>query len=69
MVNLYSRSRAQKEKEEKAKEEEIPTPKEEVVEEEFTLPADNMLLKYVEEIRERIQPLPTSRDQVVALAQ
>lgn len=42
---------------------------EEVVEEDFVAPGDNKLYVYMEEVRERIQPLPSTRDQVVALAQ
>ena len=66
----YRRTRAaKKEQEEKQKEEEAAQQKEETAEEEYSPPCDSNLLKYVEEVKERIQPLPTSRDQVVALAQ
>lgn len=34
----------------------------------FTAPPDPHLLKYIEEVNESIMPLPSSREQVVALA-
>ena len=35
---------------------------------EFVPPADPALLKYVEEVQDLLMPLPTTKDQVVALA-
>ena len=35
----------------------------------FTPPPDPQLVKYVEEVTEKILPLPSTRAQVVALAQ
>ena len=65
---IFSRkSRAKSDKETKdeeaAKEEEGPS---EVI---FTPPGDANLMKYIEDVTEKIQPLPTSRDQVSAVAQ
>ena len=73
---MISKSRLQKEKEEKVKDEESNTaPKEpdtsaaSASDQPFVMPGDNALMKYVDEIQDKIAPLPTSRDQVVALAQ
>ena len=35
----------------------------------FSPPGDPQLIKDIDEVRDRIQPLPTTRDQVAALAQ
>ena len=35
----------------------------------FSLPGDSQLMKYIEEVQERVAPLPSTKDQVVALAQ
>lgn len=70
------RKRAQREKEERQREEELLAQQQREAEaaaaaeaQGFTVPGDQQLVKYTEEVRDRIQPLPTSRDQVVALAQ
>ena len=77
-----SRSRAAREKEEKQKEEEAAAAAAAAKEAEggnllgeglnkppFVPPGDNILIQYIEEVSEKISPLPTSRDQVMALAQ
>ena len=66
--NLYRKSRQQRMQEEKQKEEEAAAQKEDESKP-FISPADSVFLKYTEEVRDRIQPLPTTRDQVMALAQ
>ena len=70
------KSKAQKEKEEKQKEEELQAQLQKEAETQpttdnkpFEMPCDSNLFKYLEEITEKIQPLPTTREQVVALAQ
>ena len=71
-MQLYRKSRALREKEEKLKEEEQSNQKDaENMSEQppFSLPGDPQLLKYIEEVQERIAPLPSTKDQVVALAQ
>ena len=35
----------------------------------YFTPGDLTLVKYIEDVEEKIMPLPTSKDQVVALAQ
>ncbi|KAK3779638.1 hypothetical protein RRG08_040361 [Elysia crispata] len=69
------KSKAQREKEEKAREEELAAQREKEAELQgaerppFTPPPDPQLVKYVEEVTEKILPLPSTRAQVVALAQ
>jgi hypothetical protein len=68
------KTRAQREKEEKLKEEEqvqaVQKDVDNMAEQPpFTLPGDPQLLKYIEEVQERVAPLPSTKDQVVALAQ
>ena len=74
-VKYFHRKRAQREKEERQREEELLAQQQREAEaaaaanQNFTAPGDQQLIKYMEEVRDRIQPLPTTRDQVVALAQ
>lgn len=70
-----AKSKAQKEKEEKQKEEELQAQIQKDSEDHssadnkpFEMPCDSNLCKYVEEITEKIQPLQTTREQVIALA-
>ncbi|XP_012938913.1 armadillo repeat-containing protein 3 isoform X2 [Aplysia californica] len=69
------KSKAQREKEEKAREEELAAQREKEAELQsaekapFTPPPDPQLVKYIEEVSEKILPLPTSKAQVVALAE
>ena len=73
-----SKSRAQREKEEKQREEELAAQMQREAEmaaaaaaadpPEFDPPTDPALLKMVEEVTESIMPLPSTKDQVVALA-
>jgi len=74
--SFIRKSKAQKEKEEKQKEEELQAQLQKEAETQpttdnkpFEMPCDSNLFKYLEEITEKIQPLPTTREQVVALAQ
>ena len=76
VVICVFRKRAQREKEERQREEELLAQQQREAEaaaaaeaQGFIAPGDQQLVKYTEEVRDRIQPLPTSRDQVVALAQ
>ncbi|XP_052278834.1 armadillo repeat-containing protein 3-like isoform X2 [Dreissena polymorpha] len=69
------KSRKQQEKEEKQREEELAAQLQREAEaisaaenKPFEAPCDPTLLKYIEEVSEKIQPLPTSREQVKALA-
>jgi len=55
----------QKEEEARAREEASATPS---AEQPFTAPGDNNLCIFIEEAQERILPLPSTKDQVVALA-
>ncbi|XP_067661533.1 armadillo repeat-containing protein 3-like [Haliotis asinina] len=71
-----SRTKAQREREEKQKEEEIQAQLAKEAEAQaaeenkpFTTPADPTLFKYLEDVVEKIQPLATTRLQVVALAE
>ncbi|XP_046553420.1 armadillo repeat-containing protein 3-like [Haliotis rubra] len=71
-----SRTKAQREREEKQKEEEIQAQLAKEAEAQaaeenkpFTTPADPTLFKYMEDVVEKIQPLATTRLQVVALAE
>lgn len=71
-----AKSKAQKEKEEKQKEEELQAQLQKEAEHQqvqdnkpFEMPCDSNLCKYIEEVTEKIQPLLTSREQVIALAQ
>ncbi len=73
---LFNRKRAKREQEERQREEELLAQQQREAEAaaaeggaSFTTPGDQQLVKYIEEVKDRIQPLPTSRDQVVALAQ
>ncbi|VDI55866.1 Hypothetical predicted protein [Mytilus galloprovincialis] len=70
------KSKAQKEKEEKQREEEIQAQLQREAENQsttdnkpFEMPCDSNLCQYLEEITEKIQPLQTTREQVIALAQ
>ncbi|GFR96246.1 armadillo repeat-containing protein 3 [Elysia marginata] len=69
------KSKAQREKEEKAREEELAAQREKEAELQgaerppFSPPPDPQLVKYVEEVTEKILPLSSTRAQVVALAQ
>ncbi|XP_067948089.1 armadillo repeat-containing protein 3-like [Watersipora subatra] len=74
-VTSSSKARSRKEKdEEKEREEEEQRLREaeEASQKEndkpFVPPADPQLLKYIDEVNEKIMPLPTTREQVVALA-
>ncbi|XP_071087902.1 armadillo repeat-containing protein 3-like isoform X2 [Haliotis cracherodii] len=71
-----SRTKAQREREEKQKEEEIQAQLAKEAEAQaaeenkpFTTPEDPALYKYMEDVMDKIQPLPTTRLQVVALAE
>ncbi|VDI55865.1 Hypothetical predicted protein [Mytilus galloprovincialis] len=71
-----AKSKAQKEKEEKQREEEIQAQLQREAENQsttdnkpFEMPCDSNLCQYLEEITEKIQPLQTTREQVIALAQ
>ena len=68
-----SKSRAAKEKEERQKEEELAAQlakeQEETVEKPYVPPTDPVLEKYIKEVMETIQPLPTTREQCIALAE
>ena len=67
----------QKEKEDKLKEDDLGSQTGENLAstavtgmlEPFFAPGDLTLVKYLEDVDEKIMPLPTSKDQVVALAQ
>ena len=70
-------SRAQREREERQKEEELAQQQQQQQQNQadeqgdqqpFVPPGDNNLIQYVEEVKDRIGPLPTTKDQVVALA-
>ncbi|XP_071087900.1 armadillo repeat-containing protein 3-like isoform X1 [Haliotis cracherodii] len=70
------RTKAQREREEKQKEEEIQAQLAKEAEAQaaeenkpFTTPEDPALYKYMEDVMDKIQPLPTTRLQVVALAE
>ncbi|GFO30833.1 Armadillo repeat-containing protein 3 [Plakobranchus ocellatus] len=69
------KSKAQREREEKAREEELAAQREKEADLQgaerppFSPPPDPQLCKYVEEVTERILPLPSTRAQVLALAQ
>ena len=69
------KSKAQREREEKAREEELAAQREKEAELQgaerpaFCPPPDPQLVKYVEEVTEKILPLPSTRAQVTALAQ
>ena len=69
---------SQKEKEDRAKDDETGSQTGENVSgsavaaglpEPYFAPGDLTLVKYIEDVEEKIMPLPTSKDQVVALAQ
>lgn len=69
-----SRSRAAREREEKQKEEEAAkeaaeSSSEQPQQQPFVAPGDNNLMQYIEDVTEKVAPLPTTRDQVIALAQ
>lgn len=73
---IFRKSRAQKEKEEKQREEELQAQLQKEAEslpslenKPFVPPYDTNLAKYVDEVTEKIQPIPSVRDQVYALAQ
>ena len=75
-IPIFSKSRAAKEKEEKQKEEEAaareaegPTASAGGEPQPFVAPGDNNLIQYMEDMQEKVSPLPTTRDQVIALAQ
>lgn len=72
----YFRKSKQKEKEEKQKEEELQAQLQKEAEalansenQPFNPPTDSNLVKYIEEVTERILPLATATEQVKALAQ
>ena len=77
LICIISRkSKSQKEKEEKQKEEELQAMLQKEAENINAMentpvqpPTDSNLVKYIEEVTEKIQPLPTVREQVTALAQ
>ncbi|XP_052795764.1 armadillo repeat-containing protein 3-like isoform X3 [Mya arenaria] len=69
------KTRKQQEREEKQREEELQAQLQREAEaisaaenKPFEAPCDSTLLKYIEEVTEKIQPLPTTREQVKALA-
>ena len=69
------KSRKQQEREEKQREEELQAQLQKeaqitsvVQNKPFETPCDPTLLQFIEEVTEKIQPLPSSRDQVKALA-
>ncbi|XP_050417691.1 armadillo repeat-containing protein 3 [Patella vulgata] len=70
-----SKTKAQKEKEEKQKEElqaQLQKEADAIAAAEnlpFVTPADPVLLAYIDEVMEKIQPLPSSREQVIALSE
>ena len=69
-----SKSRAQREREERQREEELLAQQQREAElaagqGPFTPPGDPTLMKYIEEVQERVAPLPSTKHQVVALAQ
>ncbi|XP_064636368.1 armadillo repeat-containing protein 3-like isoform X2 [Lineus longissimus] len=66
-----SKSRTQKVAEEQKKAQEIAEEQQEGHSEKevFTPPADPTLLKYIEEVIEKVMPLPTTKEQVVGLAE
>ncbi|KAH9523148.1 Armadillo repeat-containing protein 3 [Bulinus truncatus] len=67
-----SKTKKTKEKEDKAKEDESPEKERDSVLHEptvFTPPPDSQLYKYIEEVIDKILPLPSIRAQVVALAE
>lgn len=75
-ISTFRKSKAQKEKEEKQREEELQAQLQKEAENQnsqdnkpFEMPCDSNLCKYLEEVTEKIQPLLTSREQVIALAQ
>jgi len=73
--SLPRKTRKQQEREEKQREEELAAQLQREAEaisaaenKPFEVPCDASLLKYLEEVGEKIQPLPTTREQVKALA-
>lgn len=83
VADLYRKPRQQKEKDDKVKDDEgaggvkgeqeagaagVPTGSEQQ-QQPYVMPGDNTLVKHVEEVQLKIAPLPTTRDQVIALAQ
>ena len=74
-ISFCRKTRKQQEREEKQKEEELQAQLQKEAEaisaadsRPYECPCDSTLLKYIEEVMEKIQPLPTTREQVKALA-
>ena len=72
---FFRKTRKQQEREERQREEELQAQLQKEAEalssaenRPFDPPCDSVLLKYVEEVTEKIQLLPTTREQVKALA-
>ena len=73
---VYCSKRREKEKDKKGgggaggavevEAEETPPPAEEVPVP-FVLPGDSNLMKYIDEVNDKVAPLPTTRDQAMAL--
>lgn len=75
VVYFLRKTRKQQEREERQREEELQAQLQKEAEaisaaenKPYESPCDSTLLKYIEEVTEKIQPLPTTREQVKALA-
>ena len=68
-ISLIINFRKNKGKADLPKEDEFNKEQEPHQEVSFIPPGDNNLMKYIEDVLEKIQPLPTSRLQIQALAQ
>jgi len=74
-LSFFRKTRKQQEREEKQREEELQAQLQKEAEailaaenKPYEAPCDSILLKYIEEVSEKIQPLPTTREQVKVLA-
>ena len=75
IVFFFRKTRKQQEREEKQREEELQAQLQKEAEalssaesRPYDPPCDSTLLKFIDEVSEKIQPLPTTREQVKALA-